>query len=83
MAQYQQVNKQLIKENHNVDQLLKNLEDQDKKATQPETKTIPEEKQEQKDNARWKQKFIRVWQEGEKKEKEEEEKKNFEGFEED
>jgi hypothetical protein len=75
MKQYQQVNKQLFKQNTTVDHLLKNIENQEQKA-KPEA---DQKNEKEKEDSRWKKKFIKIWQEGEQRDKEEN--KNFDGFE--
>lgn len=84
MSKYQNVNKYLGHINHNEKQLNLNIDrGQGKTAQQPSAK--PKEEPKKVDKMRWKQKFIKVWFEGDKYDvqKEEEEKKKAEGWEED
>jgi len=62
MSQYQQVNKELINKNNNVDNFIQTIEKETKK-TNTASKQKPEENK--KEDSRWKQKFIKIWQAGE------------------
>lgn len=73
MMKYKNVDKQLEQINHNEEQLLKNIVSDQEKQNQANKIKIEEQKKKEEEEAkkladkmRWKQKFVKLWQEGDK-----------------